>query len=61
MLTAQLIQIETVDASVDGELVRHHLRPLSVEALAAPASADPTGESKGPLVRIFIERPSEDE
>ena len=55
------IQIETVDAGVDGELVRHHLHPLSIEALTALASTDPSVERRGALVRIHTERPSEDE
>jgi hypothetical protein len=46
------VQITTVDAGVDGELVRHSLRPLSVEALTPTASTEPTAERAGPLVLV---------
>jgi hypothetical protein len=52
------VQITAVDAGVDGELVRHALRPLLVEALTAAASSSPTVERQGPLVRVFINRPT---
>lgn len=54
------VQIATVDAGVAGELVRHILTPLLVEALTPTASTDPTVECQGPLVRVYIQRPSED-
>ena len=55
------IQIETGSTPWNGELVRHHLRPLSVEALTPLASTDPSVERRGAFVRIHTDRPSEDD
>jgi len=55
------VQITELDAGVVGELLRTQLRPLRVEALSTFTAADPPSERQGPLVRVFLPSPTEEE
>lgn len=52
-------QVVSIDAGMTGSLIRTELRPLSVTFLSALAAADSRAERMGPLVRVFLERPTE--
>jgi hypothetical protein len=49
--------VTTIDAGLEGELLRHKLRPLLIEALTAVASRDPRDEYPGALIRVYVEQP----
>lgn len=57
-----VIALDGIDIGVDGEMIRHLLKPLLVEAttLGARPRKGPT-ERRGPLVRIHATRPTEEE
>ena len=52
------LQVTELDAGITGVLLRTHLRPLRVEALSTFAAADPPDGRLGPLVRVFLRRPT---
>lgn len=54
------VLVEDVEVMAEGELLRHHLRPLAVERLSVfAASHDLPDELSGALVRVHATRPDE--
>lgn len=54
------VEITHVTATAVGELLTHDLRPLLIEALTRIAAGVPRDEGTGPLVRVHIQRPAEE-